>query len=61
MNIAIPHEGATFRYAATYYDVVPEESIMYNNKQRILVSLATIEFAEAYSKQLLDSEKTASF
>lgn len=58
VNIAVPHEGTTFRYVATYYDIVPEERViycyeMYNNDQRVSVSLATIEFVETDGKTML--------
>ena len=58
VNIAVPHEGTTFRYLATYYDIVPEKRIiysyeMYNNEQRISVSLATVEFIENDGKTTL--------
>lgn len=43
--------GTTFRYDARYYDIVPDQRIiysyeMYANEARISVSVATIEFAD---------------
>jgi uncharacterized protein YndB with AHSA1/START domain len=45
-------QGTTYRYAATYYDIVPDQRIvysyeMYANDARISVSVATIEFAKS--------------
>jgi uncharacterized protein YndB with AHSA1/START domain len=45
-------QGTTFRYDALYYDIVPEQRIiysyeMYANDARISVSVATIEFAKS--------------
>ena len=44
-------QGTTFRYDALYYDIVPDQRIvysyeMYANDTRISVSVATIEFAK---------------
>jgi uncharacterized protein YndB with AHSA1/START domain len=43
------YQGITYRYDATYYDIVPDQRIiysyeMYANDARISVSVATIEF-----------------
>jgi len=45
-------EGATYLYDALYYDIVPDQRIvysyeMYKNGARLSVSVATIEFAKA--------------
>jgi len=45
-------EGRTFRYDALYYDIVPDQRIvysyeMYADEARISVSVATIEFAKS--------------
>jgi uncharacterized protein YndB with AHSA1/START domain len=45
-------EGTTFRYDALYYDIVPDQRIvysyeMYADDARISVSVATIEFAKS--------------
>jgi uncharacterized protein YndB with AHSA1/START domain len=45
-------EGRTFRYDALYYDIVPDQRIvysyeMYADDARISVSVATIEFAKS--------------
>ena len=44
-------DGTTFRYDALYYDIVPDQRIiytyeMYADDARISVSVATIEFAK---------------
>jgi uncharacterized protein YndB with AHSA1/START domain len=44
------YQGTTYRYDARYYDIVPDQRIiysyeMYANDARISVSVATIEFA----------------
>jgi uncharacterized protein YndB with AHSA1/START domain len=44
-------EGTTFRYDALYYDIVPDQRIVYSYEMyadgiRISVSVATIEFAD---------------
>jgi len=44
-------QGTSFRYAALYYDIVPEQRIVYSYEMyaddvRISVSVATIEFAK---------------
>lgn len=63
---AVVHEEMSFRYIATYYDIVPNKRIvyayeMYKNDQRISVSLATIEFAEADGKTLLTLREDGAF
>jgi uncharacterized protein YndB with AHSA1/START domain len=45
------YQGTTYRYDALYYDIVPDQRIiysyeMYANDARISVSVATIEFAK---------------
>jgi uncharacterized protein YndB with AHSA1/START domain len=45
------HHGTTFRYDARYYDIVPDQRIiysyeMYADDARMSVSVATIEFAK---------------
>jgi len=45
------YQGTSYRYDALYYDIVPDQRIiysyeMYANDARISVSVATIEFAE---------------
>jgi uncharacterized protein YndB with AHSA1/START domain len=45
------HEGTTYRYDALYYDIVPDQRIVYSYEMyagdaRISVSLTTIEFAK---------------
>ena len=45
------YQGTSYRYDALYYDIVPEQRIvysyeMYANDARISVSVATIEFAK---------------
>ena len=45
------YRGTTYRYEATYYDIVPDQRIvyayeMYANTARSSVSVATIEFAK---------------
>lgn len=45
-------EGTTFRYDALYYDIVPDQRIVYSYEMyadgaRISVSVATIEFAKS--------------
>ncbi|HUC87566.1 MAG TPA: SRPBCC family protein [Candidatus Binatia bacterium] len=52
------HDGVTHRFEGTYYDIVPNERIiyayeMYLNDQRISVSLATLEFEEAAGQTTL--------
>jgi uncharacterized protein YndB with AHSA1/START domain len=51
-RFGIKHSGKTFRYAALYYDIVPDQRIvysyeMYEDEARISVSVATIEFAKS--------------
>ncbi len=51
-RFTIRAEGSIYRYDALYYDIVPDQRIvysyeMYTNGARICVSLATIEFAKA--------------
>jgi uncharacterized protein YndB with AHSA1/START domain len=46
------YQGTTFRYDGLYYDIVPEQRIVYSYEMyaedvRISVSLATIEFAKS--------------
>jgi len=46
------YEGSTYRYDAMYYDIVPDQRIVYSYEMyaddvRISVSLATIEFMKA--------------
>ena len=50
-RFGIKTEGTTFRYDALYYDIVPDQRIvycyeMYADDARISVSVATIEFAK---------------
>jgi len=50
-RFGIKMQGATYRYDARYYDIVPDQRIlyayeMYANDARISVSVATIEFAK---------------
>jgi uncharacterized protein YndB with AHSA1/START domain len=50
-KFGIKMEGTTYRYDARYYDIVPDQRIiyayeMYANDARISVSVATIEFAK---------------
>lgn len=66
VNIAIPHEGTVFRYEALYYDIVPNQRIiysyeMYMGDRRLSVSLATIEFAEADGKTTLTLREDGAF
>jgi uncharacterized protein YndB with AHSA1/START domain len=49
-RFGIGFQGTSFRYDALYYDIVPDQRIiysyeMYANDARISVSVATIEFA----------------
>jgi uncharacterized protein YndB with AHSA1/START domain len=51
-RFGIKVEGTTYRYDALYYDIVPDQRIvysyeMYANGARISVSVATIEFAKS--------------
>ena len=51
-RFGLKHDGKTFRYDALYYDIVPDQRIvysyeMYANDARISVSVATIEFAKS--------------
>jgi uncharacterized protein YndB with AHSA1/START domain len=51
-RFGIRHEGRTLRYDAVYYDIVPDQRIvysyeMYADDARISVSVATIEFAKS--------------
>jgi len=66
VNIAVPHEGLSFHYEALYYDIVPNQRIvysyeMYMNNKRISVSLATIEFTEAEGKTKLTLREDGAF
>jgi uncharacterized protein YndB with AHSA1/START domain len=50
-RFGIKMEGTTYRYDAVYYDIVPDQRIvyayeMYADDARISVSVATIEFAK---------------
>jgi uncharacterized protein YndB with AHSA1/START domain len=50
--VSLGEEGPRYTYAALYQDIVPDERIvytyeMYRDKDRISVSVATIEFAAA--------------
>ena len=50
-RFAFDNRGTTYRYDARYYDIVPDQRIvysyeMYDKDDRISVSVATIEFAE---------------
>lgn len=64
-NSGIFHDGVTHIFKATYYDIVPEERIVYSyemylNDQRISVSLATIEFmSEGEATQVVLRESGA--
>lgn len=65
-GIAVPHEGLLFRYEARYYDIVPNERIIYGyemhmNDERISVSLATIEFTEIDGKTKLTLREDGAF
>jgi uncharacterized protein YndB with AHSA1/START domain len=51
-RFGLMYEGKTYRYDALYYDIVPDQRIvysyeMYENDARISVSVATIEFAKS--------------
>lgn len=51
-RFAVKLEGTTLRYDAMYYDILPEQRIVYSYEMyaedaRISVSIATIEFAES--------------
>jgi len=51
-------QGTTYRYDALYYDIVPDQRIvysyeMYANDARISVSVATIEFAKSGNETAL--------
>jgi uncharacterized protein YndB with AHSA1/START domain len=51
-RFASTYEGRTYRYDALYYDIVPDQRIvysyeMYADDARISVSVATIEFAKS--------------
>jgi uncharacterized protein YndB with AHSA1/START domain len=51
-RFGIKIQGTTLRYDARYYDIVPDQRIvfayeMYANEARISVSVATIEFAKS--------------
>jgi len=51
-RFGIKVEGTTYRYDAQYYDIVPDQRIvysyeMYADDARISVSVATIEFAKS--------------
>jgi uncharacterized protein YndB with AHSA1/START domain len=48
-RFSVGHQGVSYRYDATYYDIVPEQRIiysyeMYADSARSSVSVATIEF-----------------
>jgi uncharacterized protein YndB with AHSA1/START domain len=51
-RFGLKYDGKTYRYDALYYDIVPDQRIvysyeMYANDVRISVSVATIEFAKS--------------
>jgi uncharacterized protein YndB with AHSA1/START domain len=51
-RFTIKAEGSTYRYDALYYDIVPDQRIVYSYEMyadgaRISVSVATIEFAKS--------------
>jgi uncharacterized protein YndB with AHSA1/START domain len=51
-RFGMTYDGKTYRYDALYYDIVPDQRIvysyeMYANDVRISVSVATIEFAKS--------------
>jgi uncharacterized protein YndB with AHSA1/START domain len=51
-RFSIKYEGRTLRYDALYYDIVPDQRIVYSYEMyadgaRISVSVATIEFAKS--------------
>ena len=51
-RFTVTAEGSTYRYDALYYDIVPDQRIVYSYEMyadgaRISVSVATIEFAES--------------
>jgi uncharacterized protein YndB with AHSA1/START domain len=51
-RFGMQYDGKTYRYDALYYDIVPDQRIvysyeMYANGARISVSVATIEFAKS--------------
>ncbi len=51
-RFGMKYDGTTFRYDALYYDIVPDQRIvysyeMYANDARISVSVATIEFGKS--------------
>lgn len=51
-RFSITAEGSTYRYDALYYDIVPDQRIVYSYEMyadgaRISVSVATIEFAKS--------------
>ena len=50
-RFSLVYQGTTFRYDALYYDIVPDQRIVYSYEMhasdaRISVSIATIEFAK---------------
>ena len=66
INIAVPHEGTTFRYEGLYYDIVPSKRIiytydMYMNDKCLSVSLATIEFTEVDGKTRVTLREDGAF
>ena len=51
-HFTVKAEGSTYRYDARYYDIVPDQRIVYSYEMyadgaRISVSVATIEFAKS--------------
>ena len=51
-RFGMKHDGTTYRYDALYYDIVPDQRIVYSYQMyadgaRISVSVATIEFAKS--------------
>jgi uncharacterized protein YndB with AHSA1/START domain len=51
-RFGISHEGVTYTYDALYYDIVPDQRLVYSYEMyadgvRISVSVATIEFVQA--------------
>jgi uncharacterized protein YndB with AHSA1/START domain len=65
-NTGMFHDGIMHRFEATYYDIVPNERIvyayeMYLNDVRISVSLATITFEDADGKTQLTLHEDGAF
>ena len=60
------HDGTEHQFEATYYDIVPEQRIvyayeMYLDGKRISVSLATMEFTAVEGKTLLVMHEDGAF